>query len=143
MPENDLILPTKKQQKLDDDNLSVEDSLKENIISIKKQLDSMLALPKSSEVPPGLLKLIEDSLKCKICHNTPVKPPIMMAMCCKSVVGCETCVDQWYLDTNSKEELASKLCPLCKSERAFAQTVRLHGLDELAEGISRQATWFG
>ena len=30
----------------------------------------------------------------------------------------------------------SKTCPLCRSPRAFADTMRLHGLDELIEGIS-------
>ena len=83
------------------------------------------------DVPLGFRGLLQDSLKCKICHISPMKPPIILAKCCRSILGCESCVNRWYEETDA----LTKLCPGCQGERGYAETIRLHGLDDLLSGI--------
>ena len=80
-------------------------------------------LSKGMKLPPGLHRLLHDTFKCNICQSSPIRSPVMFTCCCKSILGCERCVDSWY----SGEDGRSKKCPLCRSERAFTETVRIHG----------------
>ena len=95
-----------------------------------EKLDKVFSLTRDSPVPAGLRILLQDSLKCKICHITPLQPPIIFAKCCKSILGYERCVDEWYADGG-----LSKNCPGCRGPRGLAETVRLHGLDDLVKGL--------
>ena len=82
-------------------------------------------------MPLGLRGLLQDTLKYKICHIPPMRPPIILAKCCQSILGCESCVNWWYEGTDA----LSKLCPGCQGERDYAETIQLHGLDDLLSGI--------
>ena len=48
------------------------------------------------------------------------------------------CVNQWYEGTDG----LLKSCPLCRADRGYADTMRLHGLDEVftlvAESLQQQ-----
>ena len=54
-----------------------------------------------------------------------MKPPIIFAKCCKSILGCQPCVDRWYRGKEGQR----KYCPQCRSERAYVETCKMNGLD--------------
>ena len=98
---------------------------------VQKKMADMFTLTRESPIPMGLKKLLYDSFKCKICLSTPMTPPIIFMKCCKSIVGCEACINQWF----DGPDPFSKSCPTCNSHRAFSETVRLHGMDDLLTGL--------
>ena len=59
-----------------------------------------------------------------------MKPPIIFALCCKTIVGCQGRVDEWFTSAK-RETVLSKSCPACRGDRGYSQTVRLKGLDLL------------
>ena len=64
-----------------------------------------------------------------------MKPPLVMAGCYKNIIGCEQCVNTWYGISGSYEELMKKPCPICNVDRGYAQTSRLHGLDDFVTQV--------
>ena len=110
--------PSKRSKILDDLVVSVK--------GIRHDLNAVLALSKDTKLPPGLYAQLKDTFKCRICHSTPMSPPIIFSRCCRSILGCDVCVDRWY----AGEDGRLKTCPLCRAERAFSETGRLHGLDD-------------
>ena len=81
------------------------------------------------KIPAGLYRLIADTFRCQICRKTPITPPAIYARCCKRIIGCEGCVDTWY----SGESV--RTCPHGRCERAYAETMRIRGLDDFLHGI--------
>ena len=127
--ESDDELPPSKKGK----HIPVQlDQLTLEMKGIRKDISSVLTLSKGMKLPPGLHTLLHDTFKCNICQSSPIRPPVMFTRCCKSILGCERCVDSWY----SGEDGRSKKCPLCRSERAFTETVRIHGLDDFMNAIA-------
>ena len=67
-----------------------------------------------------------------------MQPPVVVAKCCKSILGCESCTNNWY----SGPDAMTKTCPLCRAERGFTETMILNGLHDflriLSEVFSRQ-----
>jgi len=61
----------------------------------------------------------------------PIKPPMIITKCCKSILGCETCCLNWY----SGAEATMKRCPLCRAERGLSETMRLAGLDDFLDTL--------
>ena len=61
-----------------------------------------------------------------------MKPPIIFARCCKSVIGCQSCVDTWYRG----EERQQCTCPNCREARAYVETCKINGLDDFLTGIA-------
>ena len=59
-----------------------------------------------------------------------MKLPVIFARCCKSILGCEACVDTWFGGGQG-----SKTCPLCRAERAYTETCRLNELDNFLSTI--------
>ena len=97
-------------------------------LSTIRSIRSLLHVTK--DMQPGLKLLLTDALKCKICLDSPAKPPLILAKCCKSILGCQQCVNGWYKDGG-----LTKSCPACRSPRGLSETMVLLGLDELAEGV--------
>ena len=77
----------------------------------------------------ALKQSLMDCLKCKICQSSPFTLPIILAKCCSNILGCQTCMDAWF----SGPEALTKVCPICKCDRGYANTLRLHGIDELLD----------
>ena len=86
---------------------------------------------KQGNVPLHFKEMLEESLKCKICHASPIKPPVILAKCCNNILGCQVCANQWF----SGPDALTKSCPICGMERGYANSARLHGLDELMEEV--------
>ena len=91
---------------------------------VKSGLDAIMSVTKGMKLPPGLYKQLADTFKCHICHITPMRIPIIFTRCCKSILGCEECVDKWYASGQN-----SNTCPLCRAERAYSETCRVNGFD--------------
>lgn len=107
--------------------------LKEDVLAaIKASNDTILQLTKDSKIPLGLKHLLADAFKCHICRSC-IQSPLVLAKCCKTVIGCESCVNSWY----SGPDALSKTCPRCRAEKGFCETMRILGLDELVAGVKR------
>ena len=61
-----------------------------------------------------------------------MSPPIIYSKCCKSLIGCENCVNLWY---GTGPDGINKACPVCNTVRALADTSRICGLDQMLEGV--------
>ena len=140
VPEDDLIAPVQKRRRRADtalDSLDFKDAmeglkndLRDEMSVLHGKLDKVFTLTQDSAIPAGLRILLHDALKCKICHSTPLKPPIIFAKCCKCIIGYEKCIDEWFEDGG-----LSKNYPGCNVPRGLAETMRLHGLDDLVMGL--------
>ena len=69
------------------DDGELQKSVKEIHTKIQ-QLESTI-WAKQGNIPPHFRQRLEDCLKCKICQSSPIKPPIIMAKCCISIIGCQ------------------------------------------------------
>ena len=104
--------------------------LKRDVASIKENTNMVLALTRDLKMPLGLKRLLNESFLCHICRNC-MTPPIILSKCCKSIIGCETCVNGWY----SGSDALTKYCPRCRCERGYNETIRILGLDDFLEGV--------
>ena len=111
------------------EELKVE--IKEDLEQLKGKCDKIFQLTTDLKIPLGLKQLLVDSLQCRICHRSPMQPPIVMGKCCKSIIGCESCINQWY----SGDDVLTKSCPNCRATCGYAETMRLHGIDDLFVGL--------
>ncbi len=102
--------------------------IKAEVVELGRQISSIFQLSQYTRLPPGLIRLLHDAFRCSICQSVPIKSPIF-SRCCKNIIGCQECVDQWYgNDVNNT-------CPICRSERAYAETSQIKGLDEFLDGV--------
>lgn len=99
----------------------------DDLKSIKEMLVKVLSATSNTKVPVALDPLFRDAFKCTICAIVPIQPPLIVSKCCKSILGCQSCIDTWF----SGENACSKSCPKCRAERGYAETMRLNGFDEL------------
>ena len=124
--ESDFI-PLTKRRKDDIDRIASD------VKAIRGDITSLFEVSRTTSVPLGLKKMLIDSFRCTICQGTPMMPPIIFSKCCKNLIGCQECVDQWYGGT----EGMSRSCPRCRAERGFTETCRVNGLDEFLQMISK------
>lgn len=113
------------------DDLLIE--IKSDIAAIQEKTDTIMTLSKDLKIPLGLQRLLHEAFACQICAAIPMQPPILLAKCCKSIIGCEECVNRWY----SGPDALTKSCPRCRSERGYNETMRVLGLDDLLTGLKR------
>ena len=101
--------------------------LMEKVDAIGMDIDEIKSFTKDTKtnLPLRLQCDIRDAFKCSICHGTSLRPPVIIAKCCKNIIGCEECVNTWY----NGENAMIKTCSLCRAERGYADTMRLDGLD--------------
>ena len=86
----------------------------------------------NTQLPMGLQNEICGAFKCTICHIVPIKPPVITAKCCKSIIGCEECINSWY----DGEDGLTKTCPLCRTDRGFTETMRFNGIERFIKAIT-------
>ena len=101
------------------------DDVKEDIDNVKEAVKDIMHLNDKAKIPMGLQRIIRDTFQCKICLRIPIRPPVIMSKCCKTIIGCETCVNGWY----SGPEALTKSCPACRTERGYSETMLIRGLD--------------
>ncbi len=121
------LAPCKKQKQKQNDTNELMNLMK----TMHGDMKAVCTLSKGMKLPPGLYSQLVSTFKCQICHVSPINPPVMITRCCKNIIGCELCVDRWY----GGEDGRTKTCPLCRSERAYSEINRLHGLDDFMKAI--------
>ena len=104
---------------------SAVNDTREDIEAIKEAIQDILHLNSRSKLPLGILSLLRDAFQCKICLGIPINPPAIVSKCCKTIIGCERCVNEW----NNGSEALTKTCPSCRAERGYFETLILRGLD--------------
>lgn len=84
----------------------------------------------------SFIAAFEDAFKCSICHKSPAQPPLIACSACSSLVGCQTCTNEWY-----KEGSLAKVCPKCRGQRGLTKTFVLRGFDDVVSQLQQmQAT---
>ena len=104
------------------------ENINKSISDLKQDVSQILQVNKEMNVPLGLYKALSDVLKCKICHSIPMKPLLIYMRCCKSIVGCEECINMWY----NGEDALTKPCPLCRQDQGYNETLRILGFDDFS-----------
>lgn len=77
-PSQDMDFDPQIQGKLDDLKMSLE--------SVSKDVSKIVRLTPQTSIPMNLKVCLLDTFVCKICHESPMKPPIVMAICCKTII---------------------------------------------------------
>ena len=127
---DDEALPEAKKVKISSADDSTNNAIEEKIDCIDFKLTKILDI--APNLPIGLSSLIYETFKCSICHTSPIIPPAIFARCCRSIVGCQRCVDKWYRGEAGSE----KKCPLCRGDRGYADTSQIVGLDNFLTEIN-------
>ena len=128
--ESDAGEPKRARLETIDKNLT---SLNERLDDLKSDVAKVLEVNRGAILLLGLYKALSDVLKCKICHNVPMKPPLIYTRCCKAILGCETCVNMWY----DGDDALTKPCPLCRQARGYNETLRILGFDDFSATIEK------
>jgi len=63
------------------------------INEVKSMVCDILKVNQTLALPLGVVKLLRDTFICKICHATPMTPPVTATKCCNTSLGCEECVN--------------------------------------------------
>ena len=101
-------------------------TVKSDVQQIREDLQRLYQIDRHTRVQPvGLQRQLQETFKCKICQGL-IKPAVIFARCCKTIIGCQTCTDKWY-----ESDGMTKACPFCGTDRALPDTIRLHGLDDI------------
>ena len=125
------IVPLVKRKRISLDSIKLQ-TIQDDIKEIREELSKVFLLTSAMQVPIALRRLLYDTFRCGICRSTPMKPPIIFARCCKSIIGCQSCVDTWYRG----EEGQQHTCPNCRESRAYVETCKINGLDDFLTAIA-------
>ena len=79
--------------------------------TVKYSWKDIVSLTKNSPLPVALKHFVQDTYKCTICHSVPIRPPVIATKCCKTIFGCEVCVNEWYNEPNA----LTKFCLSCRA----------------------------
>ena len=99
----------------------------------KTMLQELIVVNKFLSLPPSVIKLVSDAFKCKICLKAPMNPPVTATRCCNVLLGCSTCINEWY----SGDGGLDKSCPNCRDSRGYAQTFQFKGIDDFLKGFKK------
>ena len=102
------------------------DMILNEVGGIKEALGEMMTLSADSSIPMGLKCILRETFKCHICHTVLINPPVIVTKCCKTILGCESCINSWY----SGEDALTKTCPSWRAARGYNETRLLRGLDD-------------
>ena len=131
LPSIDMSKKMRRSLPSDGASCSEMTTIKDEIQAICQDMQCLFQIDKRMKIPTALYQKLSETFKCNICHRAPIAPPVIFARCCKAIVGCQTCVDTWFMG----DEGISKKCPLCGTDRALPDTMRLHGLDDFLLAI--------
>lgn len=106
------------------------DEIGEDVLEIKETITEMLSLTPNTKLPMGFQRLVRDAFKCQMCHSIP-NPPLIVSKCCKQLLGCESCVNNWF----GGPDAMLKTCPLCREPRGRNETMLFRGFDDFVERV--------
>ena len=106
------------------------DDIEETLGRMNKRLETLFSVSSSAKLPLGIAATILTAFMCKICHSL-MKPPVIASKCCRSLLGCQRCVDEWY----GGSEGISRSCLNCRRDRGYSETFVIVGLDEFLTSV--------
>lgn len=123
--------PTKSKKKKAAPQLQVQlTAMKSEVALLRADMKKLYKIDRFTQVSPALYEQLYESFKCAICRNL-TTPHVIFGRCCKSIIGCQGCIDTWYRG----EDGMAKACPRCGTPRALPDTMRLHGLDDFLQSV--------
>ena len=123
---------TKRRRSKDDQSVVDEmientlENLIEEVGDVRSELEKYRNLAFKHRFSLSFIASFEEAFKCSICQMSPSRPPLIACSACGTLVGCQSCTDEWY-----KEGSLAKQCPKCRSERGLTKTFVLRGFDEV------------
>ncbi len=120
----------KKRRRRQDDAIT---AIEQGITEINDNISDIMSLSANSRTPIALQRLARDTFRCKICHRIPMRPPVIVMKCCKSMLGCESFVNSWF----HGDEALTKCCSCCRAARGYNETMLLRGLDDFLKEITK------
>ena len=97
------------------------DGLMHEVENIKYSMKDIVSLSKNTPIPVALRRILRDTFKCSICHSVLIRPPVIVTKCCKTILGCEVCVNSWF----SGPDALTKCYPSCCADRGYNDTMLL------------------
>lgn len=94
------------------------------------KISKVLALS-AAEHP--LTAAVVEAFKCAICLSGPLRPPAVVGKCCRRIIGCGSCVEEWYRQEDEEQSVA-KRCPLCQCADGHAHIMEILGVDDVIDG---------
>ena len=93
---------------------------REDVQALHEDMKCLFSIDRRMKIPIALYWKLADTFQCNIhvCRLAPITPPVIFARCCKSIVGCQGCVEWYRGDTGM-----TKSCPLCGTERALPEAM--------------------
>ena len=96
-----------------DELAAKQECLKKSIILMREE--GLLLSRRVTD--PRLGSAFLDNFKCLVCHSLS-QSPVTVSVCCRQVLGCSTCIDQWFAENNR--------CLHCRTENAQERTIKLN-----------------
>ena len=122
---------TQRKESLCQTKSSESNELITEMQGLRKMIEQLFEVNKQLPIPIGLRKVLQETFCCCICRCTMV-PPVIFGRCCKSLIGCQSCVNRWFWGDSG---LMQQSCPKCRTERAYAETCIFKGIDDLLAAI--------
>ena len=107
-------------------------ALESKVDGIKSALTVMDSASIAS-IPLPLVHVLMQTFQCVICLAV-IEPPVAYASCCQRLLGCMTCVDQWFKTSRS---VLQAQCPHCKSPRGYSKVAEMKGLGDFLRQVRR------
>jgi len=111
---------------------STLDNLIDEVSEIKNEVVKYRKLAFRHKFSLSFIASFEDAFACSICRLTPARPPLIACTACSTLVGCESCTNEWYKDGSLE-----KRCPKCRAERGLTKTFILRGFDGVVNQIEQ------
>ena len=100
----------------------MKQEIKNTMKNIKEELVTIQsAMSRSTPDLDPIMQQLNGLIKCCICQMVPLKPPVAISKCCKSIIGCGECVERLVSSPGGST------CPLCRA--ANFETMRINGFD--------------
>ena len=73
--------------------------IREDVQALHEDMKCLFSIDRRMKIPTALYQWLADTFQCNICRLALITLPVIFARCCKSIVGCQWCVDEWYRGT--------------------------------------------
>ena len=120
-----------KRKRTNQDCETALENLVDEVREVKDEIGKFQELAFRQKFSLSFIASLEDAFRCSICHRIPARTPLIACSGCASLVGCESCTNEWY----SNDSLDKK-CPKCRAERGLTKTFILRGFDEVIKQIN-------
>ena len=72
---------------------SNQENIQSDTTEMKGSMADVTTLSSTTKCPMALYRILRDTFQCKICCEVPMKPPVIPMKCYRSIVGCDSCIN--------------------------------------------------